>query len=149
MTDDRRPFDAILFDIGGTLVDEAPPATPTDELVVSLLPGVMEDLTALAAVTRIGAVTNTAVMTEADVRRLLEPSGLSALLEVIVTSVDVGVAKPDPTAILRALERLGVTASERVLYVGNADTDSAAARAAGIHYADVADRAVWTTSATN
>ncbi|MFI5044493.1 MAG: HAD-IA family hydrolase [Acidimicrobiales bacterium] len=149
MTDDRRPFDAILFDIGGTLVDEAPPATPTDELVVSLLPGVMEDLTALAAVTRIGAVTNTAVMTEADVRRLLEPSGLSALLEVIVTSVDVGVAKPDPTAILRALERLGVTASERVLYVGNADTDSAAARAAGVDYVDVSERAVWTTSATN
>ena len=70
-------YDAVLFDIGGTLVSEAPPATPTNELVVEPLPGAIDTVAALAARTRVGAVTNTAVMTEADVRALLEPCGLS------------------------------------------------------------------------
>jgi catechol 2,3-dioxygenase-like lactoylglutathione lyase family enzyme len=144
MSADRGGFyDAVLFDIGGTLVDEAPPATPVDRLEVRLLPGVLDDLTALARVARLGAVTNTAVMTERDVRSLIEPSGLSALLEVVVTSVDAGVAKPDPTPLLLAIERLDLRAGARVLYVGNAETDRLAAQRAGVDYADVADRGRW------
>lgn len=131
-------LDAVLLDIGGTLVDEAPPTTPTDELVVTLLPDVMADLHVLRRHVRLGAVTNTAVMTEADVRALLTPCGLSDLLEVVVTSVDVGVAKPDPRPVRGALDAMALAVPERVLYVGNAPTDRAAAVAAGVHYADVA-----------
>ena len=131
-------LDAVLLDIGGTLVDEAPPATATSELVVTLLPDVMADLGLLQRHVRLGAVTNTAVMTEADVRALLAPCGLSDLLEVVVTSVDVGVAKPDPRPVRQALQAMGLGEPGRVLYVGNAPTDEAAATAAGVHYADVA-----------
>ena len=53
--------------------------------------------------------------------RLLEPSGLSALLEVVVTSFDVGVAKPDPTLIRGRWNGWASATSARVLYVGNAD----------------------------
>ncbi len=130
-------LDAVLFDIGGTLVVAAPPGTPTSELRVHLRPRAVEDLTALAQRFRIGAVTNTAVMREADVRALLVPSGVDALLEVLVTSVDVGVAKPDPRPITVAVERLGLSDPARVLYVGNEPTDEAAATTAGVRYRSV------------
>lgn len=135
---DLDDLDAILFDIGGTLVVEASPATPIGELEVELFAGVIEDLTELARSVRIGAVTNTAVMTERDVRSLLGPCGLDQLLEVVVTSVDVGVAKPDPQPILVAMERLGLTDAGRVLFVGNDDVDAGAAAAAGVTFVGVA-----------
>jgi nicotinate-nucleotide--dimethylbenzimidazole phosphoribosyltransferase len=82
---------------------------------------------------RLAAVTNTAVMREPDVRRLLEAAGLHHL-DVIVTSVDAGAAKPDPAALRVALERLGAR-PDRALYVGDLDTDRAAAHAAGTAFA--------------
>jgi len=127
----------VLLDIGGTLVAEAPPGTPTSELRVTLLSGALDDLRTLAAGVRVGAVTNTGVMTEADVRALLAPTGLDDLLEVLVTSVDAGAWKPDPRPLMLALDRLGLTDAARVLYVGNEPTDAAAARAAGMGYVDV------------
>ena len=90
-------IDAFLFDIGGTLVAEAPPNRPVAELNPEVRPGVVELLRRLAEHHRIGAVTNTSTMRELDVRKLLEPVGLNELLEVLVTSVDVGAAKPDCT----------------------------------------------------
>lgn len=131
-------LDAVLFDIGGTLVDEAPPATPTADLVARLLPDALADVTAIAGVVRVGAVTNTAVMSEGDVRSLLQPSGLDALLEVVVTSVDVGAAKPDPRPLHTALVRMGLADARRVLYVGDRPTDADAATAAGMPSVDVA-----------
>lgn len=130
-------LDAVLFDIGGTLVVEAPPGTATAELTVQLFAGVIDDLTELARSVRLGAVTNTSVMTEADVRRLIGPSGLDRLLEVIVTSVDVGVAKPDPWPIRVAMARMDLTDATRVAFVGNDDVDAAAAAAAAVRFVRV------------
>jgi nicotinate-nucleotide--dimethylbenzimidazole phosphoribosyltransferase len=130
-------LDAVLIDIGGTLVDEAPPATPVADLEVRLRPSAAQDLAWLRESVRVGAVTNTAMMDEAQVRQLLEPSGVSALLEVVVTSVDVGVEKPDPKPILVALERLGLDTPSRVLYIGDQTLDEDAAIAAGVMYASV------------
>ena len=45
MTD--LPLDAVLFDIGGTLVHAAPPATPTDALVAEPIGLPARDLAAL------------------------------------------------------------------------------------------------------
>ena len=78
-------------------------------------------------------------MTEADVRALLADVGVDDLFEVLVTSVDVGAAKPDPPPLELALRRLGLDDPSRVLYVGDQPTDAAAAEAAGMPYADVAD----------
>jgi nicotinate-nucleotide--dimethylbenzimidazole phosphoribosyltransferase len=130
-------LDAILFDIGGTLVEEAPPGTPTSELTGALKPGVLEDLRLLAVDCRLGAVTNTAVMTEPEVRALLAPLGLDELLEVVVTSSDVGAAKPDPLPLVTAMDRLGLQCPSRILYVGDQPTDADAAEAAGMPFADI------------
>ena len=133
-------LDAVLVDLGGTIVAEAPPGTAVADLRVTIL---RDGLAALRAVRAAGvptaAVTNTAVMVEADVRSLLGPSGLDAQLDVVVTSVDVGVAKPDPAAVVEALRRLGGVAPHRALLIGDADADTGAAAAAGVHHLDIRD----------
>ena len=131
------PIDAVLFDVGDTLVRAAAPATPTSDLVAEPIGAPARDLAALrAAGLRLGAVTDTSVLGAADVRALLAPVGLDALLDVVVTSADVGAAKPDPRGVRTALERLGV-APERALFVGDASVDAAAAAAAGVAFAPV------------
>jgi nicotinate-nucleotide--dimethylbenzimidazole phosphoribosyltransferase len=130
-------LDAVLIDIGGTLVHEAPPGTAVVDLEVQLRPSAVDDLAWLRETVRVGAVTNTAMMDEAQVRQLLAPSGVSDLLDVVVTSVDVGVEKPDPKPILVALERLGLDAPDRVLYIGDQTLDEDAATAAGVMYASI------------
>ncbi|HVM06166.1 MAG TPA: nicotinate-nucleotide--dimethylbenzimidazole phosphoribosyltransferase [Acidimicrobiales bacterium] len=133
-------LDAVVFDIGGTLVTEADPGTPVGDLVVEVRRGAVDDLSALAAAgLAIGAATNTAVMPEAEVRALLVPSGLADLLPVIATSSDAGADKPDPAVLHLALERLGVADPARVLYVGDRDIDVTAAAAAGMPFAPIGD----------
>jgi FMN phosphatase YigB (HAD superfamily) len=124
---------AILFDIGDTLVHAAPPATAVADLQVAPIGDAVAELAELAGRYRLGAVTDTSVMTGADVRRVLAGSGLGDLLEVIVTSVDVGGAKPDPRGVLAAMRALGVDAGE-TLFVGDADVDAGAAANAGVRF---------------
>ena len=134
-------LDAVLVDIGGTLVHEAPLGTPVADLRVEPRAGVLDDLAAIAAQVRLGAVTNTATMTEAEVRSLLEPTGVDRLLEVVVTSVDVGQRKPDPLSLRTAAS----TASASTIPPGC--STSATCRptprpreAAGMAYVDVDGR---------
>jgi nicotinate-nucleotide--dimethylbenzimidazole phosphoribosyltransferase len=129
-----RDFDVVLLDIGDTLCAEGKSGTPTAQLRAVAMPGVLEAVRALAGNVRVGAVTNTTVMREADVRSLLVAADLDDLLEVVVTSVDVGVAKPDPAPILEALRRLDVS-PDRALFVGDRPSDGEAAHAAGTRFA--------------
>lgn len=130
---------AILFDVGDTLVVADAGHTPVGELTVSLRPQVVEDLKALAeSGFRLGAVSDTAVMLEDDLRSFLEPSGISALFEVVVTSSDVGVTKPNPTSLNTAISRLNLKPNQ-VLYVGDRVIDAQAAEAAGTHFAFIRD----------
>jgi nicotinate-nucleotide--dimethylbenzimidazole phosphoribosyltransferase len=131
-------LDAVLLDIGGTLVLQASPGTPVEDLEVQLRPSAVEDLTWLAESVLLGAVTDTAIMNEQQVRGLLEPSGLADLLPVVVTSVDVGRSKPDPLSILTAIERLGIEDPGRVLYIGDRPEDDEAAGRAGVAYLPIA-----------
>ena len=139
MTDDDivallcTDFDAILLDVGATLVAEAQPGTAVADLRAHPLPGVVDALRGLAGRVRLAAVTNTATMTADDVRALLDPADIGEHLEFIVTSADVGAAKPDPTVVRVALERLGVPAA-RALVVGDAISDRQAAFAAGVSF---------------
>lgn len=135
----------ILFDLGDTLVRAAPPGTPVDELVAEPFVDVLPTVRALARSHRLGAVTDTAVMTEADVRAALAGTGLAELLEVIVTSVDVGAAKPDPRGLEVALARLAAAPGE-ALFVGDAAVDAEAARAAGMAFARVGGTTTLTTA---
>jgi putative hydrolase of the HAD superfamily len=62
----------------------------------------------------------------------LEPAGLIALVDGVVTSAATGVAKPDPAIFRRALELLGVEAANAVHVGDSLDKDIDGARAAGI-----------------
>ncbi len=126
----------VLFDIGDTLVRAAPPATAVGDLVAEPFDGVVRTLRALAGSYRLGAVTDTSVMTSADVRTALGGTGLDGLLEVIITSSEIGAAKPDSRGVHAALAALDAGAAETLL-VGDSDRDEAAARAAGVRFARV------------
>jgi len=124
---------AVLFDIGGTLVDPAPPATPVAELEPVFLPGVLRTLRALAPHVRLGAVTDTSVMTEADVRAALGGE-VSDLLEAIVTSFDMGAAKPHPKGLRTALGQLGISDPQTAVFVGDTSVDREVAEALGMPF---------------
>jgi HAD superfamily hydrolase (TIGR01509 family) len=64
----------------------------------------------------------------------VERSGLSPLLDTIVSSASVGVAKPNPRIFQVALERLGVR-PDRALHVGDERSDEEGAAAAGMRFA--------------
>ena len=130
-------LDAVIFDIGGTVVQERAPGTPVCDLAPQLLPRVAEDLAHLSRFVRIAAATNTSVMTERDVRGLLDLAGVDQYFLVLVTSCDVGSSKPEPTQLIVAMERLEIDDPDRVLFVGDRDSDEMAARAAGIPFAYV------------
>jgi nicotinate-nucleotide--dimethylbenzimidazole phosphoribosyltransferase len=127
-------FDAVLLDVGATLVAEEAPATAVAALEARPLPGVIDAVAGLVASgVALGLVTNTATMGEREVRGLLAPVGLDSPFTVVVTSAELGIAKPRPEPLLAAAERLGV-APGRCLYVGDREDDRIAADAAGMAF---------------
>ena len=64
--------------------------------------------------------------------RVLEHAGLAPLLDGVVTSAEVGAAKPDPRVLEAALAVAGARAEEAVHVGDSADTDLPAAVAAGV-----------------
>lgn len=66
-------------------------------------------------------------------RRVLQRSGLEKLVDALACAGEAA-EKPAPDLIWLALQRLGVRA-EQALYVGDSETDRAAAQAAGIRLA--------------
>ena len=127
----------MLFDAGGTLVQ-----VHTERLAEALreaddphhlwdmpIPGAAECLKTLRdAGVCMGVVSNSG----GQARAALEKAGLAPLLEVIVDSTVVGVAKPDPAIFDHALRPMGLTAAE-TWYLGDTITyDMAAADAAGL-----------------
>ncbi len=75
---------------------------------------------------------------------------VTQLFELVVTSADAGVAKPDPAIFVHALSALGVEA-RRSVHIGDEDVDSQGAEAAGMRFepiplATLPERVLGTTS---
>jgi len=91
---------------------------------------------AVDCLTRLRGRVRVAVLTNGDQDQQLDKvhrTGLADLVESVVASSTLGVAKPDPAAFALAAERLGVTADD-VVYVGDRlDVDARAATRAGMH----------------
>ncbi len=132
MYDLESRFDAVLFDLGNTLVAQADPGVPIDELTVTWLPGAEAALDALHGRVPLAIVSNTTTLTAADIARLLGP--MADRFATIVATAELGEHKPSPVPVRVALERLGVR-PERALLIGDNDSDRAAALAAGVHFA--------------
>jgi putative hydrolase of the HAD superfamily len=79
---------------------------------------------------RLGVVANA----EPWLRDVLTAAGLSSLVDTVVISAEVGIAKPDPAIFAFALEAVGVEPA-RALYVGDQPrVDGEGAAAAGIPF---------------
>ena len=112
----RGRYDALLFDLYGTLVDDTGDA----------LPGVREAL-AIVQSARYAVVTSCPLRVA---QRLLQLAGLSEPA-VLVTAEDVAHGKPAPDCYLLAAERLGVR-PEKCLVLEDTTHGIAAAEAAGM-----------------
>jgi nicotinate-nucleotide--dimethylbenzimidazole phosphoribosyltransferase len=132
MHDIERRFDAILFDLGNTLVAQADPGTPVESLQAKFLPGVESMLSALRGRVPLGIVSNTTVITAAQIREKLGSTALA--FDVIIATSELGVHKPHPEPVLAALRGLQVD-PQRTLFVGDTSTDMLAAAAANVHFA--------------
>ena len=82
---------------------------------------------ARAAGWRVGLLTNATTRLRGDLARL----GLDAEVDVVVSSAELGVAKPDPRAFLEACRLLGAAPAE-VVFVDDSHTNVAAAAAVGL-----------------
>jgi FMN phosphatase YigB (HAD superfamily) len=73
----------------------------------------------------------------------LEALGLTAVVDVVVTSAEAGAPKPAPAVFQLALARLGVDDPALAVHVGDAPADGEGAQAAGLHFepAPLADAA--------
>jgi FMN phosphatase YigB (HAD superfamily) len=107
----------------------------TDDFVGALvfrpLPGVPEALKRLRARGLVLAVLSN---WDVGLHEHLDVLGLTPYFAAVLTSAEVGVAKPDPALFRIALERLHVPA-ERALHVGDDGDDEAGAAAAGMRFA--------------
>jgi phosphoglycolate phosphatase len=96
--------------------------------------GLFEVLATLRPTWRLGMATNRGATVPGVVRRF----GLDAYLDAAVGVLDVARPKPHPDVVLECLARLGVAPAAGV-YVGDAESDLAAARAAGARFVGVGD----------
>ena len=105
----------------------------TTQTGVTAVAGARESLEALAAAgIRRALICDTGVNPGRVVRRLLQRTGLLGFLEVLCFSDEVGVPKPARPMFAKALDELGVDASEAI-HVGDLKrTDVAGARAMGM-----------------
>lgn len=100
----------------------------------SLFPDVLVMLTALRlGGMKLGIITNGRVDMQTS---MIEASGLGSLMDVVLISEAERIKKPDPRLFNRALERLGISASETVFVGDNPVADIAGAYAVGM-------RTVW------
>ena len=125
---------AVLFGDDGDLMEQARIVAQTvdyGEFCRWMRPatGLYEVLAQLKPRYRLAMATNRGATLPGVVRHF----ELAEWLEFVVGIHDVGRPKPHPDMLVRCLEHFGLAASQAV-YVGDTDSDHAAARAAGMHF---------------
>lgn len=122
----------VIFDFGDTLVVEHEGKTIWD-LDVKKTEGVDEMLRELKRYDlKLGVVANTYTSTEKDVRIALRNQGIDEFFDTVITSVDVGVRKPDKRIFRELLKRMKLK-PEEVVFVGNQiDSDIVGGNRAGM-----------------
>jgi HAD superfamily hydrolase (TIGR01509 family) len=129
---------AIIFDWGDTVMRELPdfPGKIVDAPHVEAMPGIEATLRALQPTYRLLMASNANVSTADDIRAALRRVGLADYFEIIVSSADLGVGKPDPAYYHAVMAICGCTPGEAVMVGDTFDKDVAGAKRIGL-------RAVW------
>jgi nicotinate-nucleotide--dimethylbenzimidazole phosphoribosyltransferase len=138
-------YEAILFDVGNTLVQQALPGTPLELLQVTALRGVDETISQLSGRVPLGLVSNTSEMDSATIRSLLGSINLSDPFSVVVATAEFGIHKPDPAPLLEGARQLGVRPF-MCLYVGDTESDLIAAHRAGMDFCYSGPDLLWSMS---
>jgi putative hydrolase of the HAD superfamily len=122
--------DALPERVHGDLADvDALAATLVDAIAFSPYPETIEVLRALRERGHPLAIVSN---WDVSLHEVLDRTGLAPLVDVVVTSAELGVSKPHPRPLQAALEALGVPA-EGALHVGDTHhEDVLGARAAGV-----------------
>jgi putative hydrolase of the HAD superfamily len=130
LKDLRRRCAAIVQESLGTSL---PLADVEDALLAAIrfraypeVPAALERLRAGGA--RLAVVSNWDV----SLHDVLERTGLRGLVDAVVISAELGVAKPDPAIFRAALDRLGAGAADAMHVGDSVEADVAGARAAGL-----------------
>ena len=130
----RRVFDAIAMPLPPADVDAAASAYRRSYVMARrALAGAADLLAALRPHARIAIVTNNVLQEQ---REKLDLCGLTSLVDALVVSEEAGISKPDPAIFRMALEQVGATADQAVMFGDSWAADIVGAAAAGI-------RPVW------
>jgi putative hydrolase of the HAD superfamily len=134
---DRQSLKDLRRRCAAVVQEQLQSALPLDDVLDALLgairfraypevPGVLARLRAAGA--RLAVVSNWDV----SLHDVLERTGLRPLVDAVVISAELGVAKPDPAIFRAALDRLGAPADGAVHVGDSLEHDVAGARAAGL-----------------
>jgi HAD superfamily hydrolase (TIGR01509 family) len=127
-TPDLVPVQAVLFDVGDTLLDEGRGFDGGDPL----LPGVRRTLAEISPQFPMAILSNTRSSTRTEVAALLSTLGIARFFKAIVTSSDIGWRKPHPLAFEAALAALGAPPTATVMVGNDLVADIAGAKAMGM-----------------
>lgn len=130
----RRLFDANGIELSVADIDAVAAAYRAGYLPAwQPVDGAVALVTAVRAHARVGIISNNLIE---ETRDKIAFCGLASLVDVLVVSGDEGISKPDPRIFAVALDRLGVTSAEAVMFGDSWAADIVGAARAGI-------RAVW------
>jgi putative hydrolase of the HAD superfamily len=128
----RRDCAGVFLEALGAELDAADFAAAfVSALTFTELPGARAACLELAAAgLRLAVVSNWDV----GLHDHLSALGLTAVVDIVVTSAEAGAPKPAPAVFELALARLGVDAAARAVHVGDAVADEKGANAAGLRF---------------
>jgi putative hydrolase of the HAD superfamily len=128
----------IVFDLGDTVMRELPdwPGRMVDAPHVEAMPGIAAALAALQPCYRLAMASNAQASTAPDIRAALRRVGLDGWFEFVLSSADLGVAKPDPAFFAIVLRACGCAPEQAVMVGDTFEKDVTGAKAVGM-------RAVW------
>lgn len=126
-------YEAVIFDVGNTLLLQNNPGLSSEELKIEILPGVVDLLNTLKDKKRLAVVSNSKLLNSSEILQKLNEVGLGHFFELCISSLDIGEEKPSPLPLITALNKMNLV-PEKAIYVGDVETDKQAAESAGMDF---------------
>jgi len=126
-------YEAVIFDVGNTLLLQNNPGLSSEELKIEILPGVVDLLNTLKNKKRLAVVSNSKLLNSSEILQKLNEVGLGHFFELCISSLDIGEEKPSPLPLITALHKMKLP-PEKAIYVGDVETDKQAAESAGMDF---------------
>ncbi len=121
----------LLLDIGDTIIIEEE-GKSLNEMSGDLVEGALPFLQEMSRRFKLVIVSNTVNSYAVDIDRVMKKLGLRQYFAHIITSLDVGIAKPEPGIFEEALRVSGLECAEVIMIGDRVDTDILGANRMGI-----------------